>query len=177
MLRFANIIGPRIATPMTDYFTMPVIPTVLGFDARLQFVHEDDALAALLRATLGPGVGTVNVAGDGVLALSQAARLAGRPTLPVPQVAGGWIGQVVRRSGLADFSPEQLQMIAYGRGLDTTRMRTVLGFEPAHTTRSAFEDFVAAGRGPAPVVLPAVVDATARLQVTLDAAFARVGAR
>ncbi|MEO7744792.1 MAG: NAD-dependent epimerase/dehydratase family protein, partial [Actinomycetota bacterium] len=94
VLRFANIIGPRIATPMTDYFSMPVVPTVLGFDARLQFVHEDDALRAMLEATVGHGVGTVNVAGDGVLTVSQAARIAGRPVLPVPMAAGGWVGQV-----------------------------------------------------------------------------------
>lgn len=30
---------------------------------------------------------------------------------------------------------------AFGRGLDTTRMREVLGFEPEYTTRTAFEDF------------------------------------
>ena len=169
VLRFANIIGPGIATPMTDYFTMPVIPTVFGFDARLQFVHEDDALAAMLLATAGTGVGTVNVAGDGVLALSQAARIAGRPTLPVPLVAGGWVGQVVRRSGLADFSPEQMQFLAYGRGLDTTRMRTVLSFEPRFTTRSAFEDFLAAGRGSPPVVMPALAGAVGGAErVVLD---------
>lgn len=154
VLRFANVIGPRIATPMTDYFSMPLIPTVLGFDGRLQFVHEDDALNAMLRATAGPdvaaGVGTVNVAGDGVLTLSQAARLSGRPTVPVPMAAGGWVGQIVRRAGLADFSPEQMQYLAFGRGMDTTRMRAVLGFEPAFTTRSAFEDFLAAGRGGPP---------------------------
>ncbi len=148
VLRFANVIGPRISTPMTDYFSLPVVPTIAGFDPRLQFVHEDDALRALLLATTGAaaGAGTVNVAGDGILTVSQAARIARRPTLPVPRPAGGWVGQVVRRSGLADFSPEQMQYLAHGRGLDTTRMRTVLGFEPAWTTRTAFEDFVAAGR-------------------------------
>lgn len=42
-LRLANLVGPAIRTPMTDYFGLPVIPTVLGFDPRLQFLHEDDA--------------------------------------------------------------------------------------------------------------------------------------
>ena len=36
-----------------------------------------------------------------------------------------------------------MQLLAYGRGIDTTRMREVLGFEPAYTTREAFEDFAA----------------------------------
>nr|WP_284291363.1 NAD-dependent epimerase/dehydratase family protein [Angustibacter aerolatus] len=165
VLRFANIIGPRISTPMTDYFTMPVLPTVLGFDARLRLVHEDDALQALLAAVLrDEGAGLVNVAGDGVLSLSQAARLAGRPTLPVPAPAGGWVGQVVRRSRLADFSPDQMQFLAHGRGLDTTRMREVLGFEPRYTTREAFTDFLAARRGVQPTLLPTLVHAAARAE-------------
>lgn len=49
-LRFANFIGPNVVTPMTEFFSLPVIPTVLGYDARLQFVHEDDGLAAMLMA-------------------------------------------------------------------------------------------------------------------------------
>ena len=43
-LRFANYFGPRVQTPMATYFSLPVIPVVLGFDARLQFIHEDDGL-------------------------------------------------------------------------------------------------------------------------------------
>jgi UDP-glucose 4-epimerase len=159
VLRFANVMGPGIRTSMTDYFTMPVLPTIAGFDARFQVVHEDDALAALCTATVRGGAGVVNVAGDGMLMLSQAARLAGRPTLPVPMAAGGWVGQVVRRSRLADFSPEQIQFLAFGRGLDTTRMREVLRFEPAYTSRGAFEDFLRAERGPAPRLMPSVVGA------------------
>ncbi len=141
-LRLANFIGPGVHTALTDYFSLPVIPTVLGFDARLQFVHEDDGLEALRVATVGPATGVINVAGDGVIMLSQAARLAGRPTAPIPPALSGVIGQLIRRSGLADFSPEQMRFLSYGRGLDTTRMRAVLGFEPRHTTRQAFLDFV-----------------------------------
>ena len=42
---------------------------------------------------------------------------------------------------MSDFSPEQLGFLTYGRGVDTTRMRTVLGFEPQFTTAEAFADF------------------------------------
>ena len=159
VLRFANVMGPGIQTSMTDYFTMPVLPTIAGFDARFQVVHEDDALAALRTATVQGQAGIVNVAGDGMLTLSQAARLARRPTLPVPMAAGGWVGQVVRRSRLADFSPEQIQFLAFGRGLDTTRMCEVLRFQPAYTSRGAFEDFLRADRGPAPWLMPTVISA------------------
>ena len=72
LLRFANAIGPVIRTSMTDYFTLPVIPTPLGYDARLQFLHEDDLVRAMVQSTAGTDEGIVNVAGDGVITLSQA---------------------------------------------------------------------------------------------------------
>ena len=40
-----------------------------------------------------------------------------------------------------------MAFLAYGRGLDTSRMRTVLGLEPSYTTRVAFEDFARMHRG------------------------------
>ncbi|EWT03530.1 epimerase [Intrasporangium oryzae NRRL B-24470] len=142
MLRFANVIGPSIRTAFTDYFALSLVPVPLGFDARFQFVHEDDATAAMILATTGPSVGIVNVAGEGFLTVTQCAAIARRPILPVPLAAAGMIGSIVKRSGLADFSADQLTFLAFGRGLDTTRMRTVLGFEPQFTTREAFEDYV-----------------------------------
>jgi len=143
-LRFANVIGPRVRTPITRYFTLPVIPTVLGFDARLQFTHEDDLLEALRLAVVSDRPGTFNVAGSGVLMLSQAIRRMGRPSLPVPAFAAATLGQAFRAFRLADFTPEQLDFLTYGRGVDTTRMREELGFKPSYTTPEAFETFAAA---------------------------------
>ena len=74
VLRFANFIGPRIDTVLTRYFALPFVPTVLGYDARVQLLHEEDALAVLERATCEELPGVFNVAADGVLLLSQAIR-------------------------------------------------------------------------------------------------------
>ena len=141
MLRAANTIGPKVNSPMTQYFRLPVVPTVLGFDARLQFLHETDLLEVLRLATVSGVHGTFNVAGDGVLMLSQALRRLGRPALPMPTFAASSVGSMIRRARVADFSPEQMAFLAYGRGVDTRRMRNVLGFEPDYTTEATFEDF------------------------------------
>jgi UDP-glucose 4-epimerase len=144
MLRLANVVGPRVETPLTRYFSMPVVPTVLGYDARLQFVHEDDGLEVLRRATVEDQPGTYNVAGDGVVMLSQAVRRAGRVELPVPSPGIPYVGQLFRRMRLADFSPEQLGFLTFGRAVDTTRLRERFGFQPAYSTVEAFDDFVRA---------------------------------
>lgn len=143
-LRFANFVGPTVRTPLTEYFTLPVVPVVLGHDARLQFIHEDDGLAALRLATVEDRPGTFNVAGDGVLMLSQAVRRAGRAAVPLPGLASSTVGAWLRRANLASFSPEQVQFLTYGRGVDTTRMRSELGFSPKYSTAEAFDEFVQA---------------------------------
>src|SRR5512144_1586627 len=83
-LRAANTVGATVSSPMTQYFRLPVVPTILGYDARLQFLHEDDLLRALNHATLEGVHGTFNIAGDGIVMLSQALRRLGKPSIPMP---------------------------------------------------------------------------------------------
>ena len=146
VLRFTNFIGPRIDTPLTRYFSLPVIPTVLGFDPRLQLCHEDDGVEVLRRATLEDHPGSFNVGGAGVLLLSQAARRAGRPTVGVPGPGVQAVGALFRRAGMVDFSPEQMRFLSHGRVVDTSRLTHELGYTPAYTTTEAFDDFVAGRR-------------------------------
>ncbi|MFF5445802.1 NAD-dependent epimerase/dehydratase family protein [Streptomyces sp. NPDC012888] len=151
VLRFANILGPHPDSALAEYFSMPVMPTVLGYDPRLQFVHEDDVLDVLRLAAGEPrrgtlNSGTFNIAGDGVLLLSQCSRRLGRPTVPLLMPAVTWLGSALRAVGATDFSPEQIRLLTHGRVVETTQMREVLGFEPVYTTAETFADF-ARGRG------------------------------
>jgi UDP-glucose 4-epimerase len=142
VLRFANFLGPQMDSSMSSYFQLPVVPTVLGFDPRLQFIHADDGLEVLRQTAVDSHPGTFNIAGDGVILLSQAVHRAGRPTLPLVMPVLTMVGGLVRRARVVDFSPEQLRFVTFGRGIDTTRMRTELGFEPRYTTVETFDDFV-----------------------------------
>ncbi|HYO40026.1 MAG TPA: NAD-dependent epimerase/dehydratase family protein [Nocardioidaceae bacterium] len=148
LLRPASVVGPGVSTRLTDYFRLPVVPTVLGYDARLQFVHDADLLGALHHATVDGVHGTFNVAGSGVLMLSQAMRRLGRPTVSVPGFALSAAGTLGRQAGVRRLSPELATYLRFGRGLDTRRLRTVLGFTPGYTTPSAFADFAASVRAP-----------------------------
>lgn len=141
VLRLANVIGPTIDTPITRYLALPVVPTPLGFDPRLQLLHESDAIEVLRLAARSDRPGVFNVAGTGALALSQAIRRAGRVALPVPAPATELVAAAVRRGGLVDFSAEQLQFLNFGRIVDVARLRTGFGYEPRFTTAAAFDSF------------------------------------
>ncbi|SNR40237.1 UDP-glucose 4-epimerase [Haloechinothrix alba] len=149
--RFANLMGPAVDTVLTRYFALPVVPTIFGYDARMQFVHSADALAVLEQATMRDIPGTFNVAADGVIMLSQAIRLAGRVELPVPSSALPTVAPILRGAKLVDFSPDQIQLLTYGRVVDTTKLEQEFGYAPRWTTREAFDDYVR-GRALGPVV-------------------------
>ncbi|GGS77763.1 NAD-dependent epimerase/dehydratase family protein [Nonomuraea spiralis] len=144
LLRFANFMGPGVDSPLTRYFIQPVLPTVFGFDPRLQFVHEDDAVEVLRRMATEDHPGTFNVAGAGVLLLSQCARRAGRASLPLFSPVFRALGNTVRRAGLVEYSPEQLRLMSHGRVVDTGRLEAELGWKPKFTTAAAFDDFLRA---------------------------------
>jgi UDP-glucose 4-epimerase len=161
VLRFVNFIGPRIETVLTRYFALPMIPTVLGYDARVQLLHEEDALAVLERAATQEHPGVFNVAADGVLLLSQAIRRAGRIPLPVASPFVPVVGRLFRGARLVDFSPEQMRFLNFGRVVDTTRLRTTFGFTPRWTTVQAFDDYVR-GRALRPLVAPERIESVER---------------
>lgn len=171
ILRLANVIGPRVETAMTAYFTLPVIPTVLGFDARLQFVHEDDSIAALHRAVTASATGVFNIAGDGVLALSQAVRRTGRPTVSVPGALLGVVGRALAPTRLVDFSTEQVRFLTYGRAIDTSRAQRELGFVAKRSTSAAFDEFLA-GHDLSPGLVAGILDGAASLVSTRGAVHA-----
>ncbi len=153
ILRLANMIGPSMDTTLARYLSGPVVPTVFGRDARLQLLHEQDALGALERATMAGRAGTFNIGADGILMMSQAIRRAGRLQLPVTTLGVRAVDSLRKATAGTELNRDQLDYLSYGRVMDTTRMRTELGFEPKWTTVEAFDEFVR-GRGLTPIIDP-----------------------
>jgi UDP-glucose 4-epimerase len=142
MLRYQPGIGPSLDTQITRYLSLPVVPTYLGFDPRLQFVHEHDALEALVAAVRNPVRGAVNVACPGTIGLTRMVRLAGRASLPiVPSFFDGVTG-IGKRLGLLDFSDDFTRLLRHGRATDTTRLVEEVGYQPRYTTAEAVEDYL-----------------------------------
>ena len=71
------MLGRTLETPITRLLRLPVVPTIMGFDPRLQLLHEDDSVEALAATVRNPVRGAVNVAGPGAMALSRAMRQLG----------------------------------------------------------------------------------------------------
>src|SRR6201996_759900 len=153
ILRLANMIGPAMDTTLSRYLAGPLVPTMFGRDARLQLLHEQDALGALERAAMAGKAGTFNIGAEGIMMLSQEIRRAGRIPLPVPGF-GLWALDSLRRANhYNEITRDQFNYLSYGRVMDTTRMSTELEFQPKWTTAEAFDDYVR-GRGLTPIIDP-----------------------
>jgi UDP-glucose 4-epimerase len=145
LLRFSNVIGPDLQTPITRALRLPLVPKVAGFDPRIQLVHEDDVVSAILFALEQRVAGIFNVAGDGLIPWSEVCAIAGKHGLPLPPVATGLATEVLRRTGLVDLPPELIQVFKFGRGVDNRRFKEA-GFRYRYTTAGAVEAFMEALR-------------------------------
>jgi UDP-glucose 4-epimerase len=116
--------------------SLPVVPAFLGFDPRLQFIHEDDVVGVLSHVVRRQVPGVYNAAGDGVLALSEVVSLLGKPLLPIlPPWGPGFAARQLRRLGLR-IPVEMLRQLRFGRGLDNRRLKAT-GYAYRYTTREA----------------------------------------
>src|SRR3954452_1063933 len=144
-LRFCNTLGPDVRTSHTALLSLPVVPGILGFDPRYQFVHEDDMVGALHHAVVNDMPGIHNVAPDGVLALSEIASLLGKPFAPIlPPWGTGVATALANRIGVR--IPEEVRrQLRYGRGQDNRWLKQA-GYRFELTTRETVQAFAAALR-------------------------------
>jgi UDP-glucose 4-epimerase len=135
-LRVADAIGGELRGSHLALLGLPVVPSILGFDPRCQFVHEDDVIGAVAHSVTNDLSGVYNVAADGVLALSEIASLLGKPLLPLlPPWGAVPIAASLRRLGLR-MPLELLRQLRFGRGLDNRRLKAA-GYHYRYTTREA----------------------------------------
>ena len=136
VLRFCNALGPGQRTSHTDLFALPAIPSILGFDPRYQFIHEDDLVDVLRFAVENDLPGIYNAAGDGVLALSEVSSLLGRPLAPILPPWGTSLAAAALRPVGIRVPGEVLNQLRYGRGLDNRKLKGA-GYAFGFTSREA----------------------------------------
>jgi UDP-glucose 4-epimerase len=145
VLRFANVLGTDIVTPISTNLSRPICPAIAGYDPLLQFVEEDDVVRCLEHVTRQRIPGLYNVAGAGKLPWSEVTAICGTRLLPISPAGTHAAAAPLVRLGLIEFPPELESLLRYGRGVDTTRIGKT-GFSCRYTTAGAVESFIRAVR-------------------------------
>ena len=140
VLRFSNVLGRDIKTPLRSALELPLVPCILGYDPGLQFVHELDVVRSILYVLEHDLGGVYNVAGDGRLPWSEVARICGKRLAPLPPIGTGAAARALRLARVIDLPTETLDLLRHGRGVDTRKLCRQ-GFQYEFTTAGTIEDF------------------------------------
>jgi UDP-glucose 4-epimerase len=133
-LRLAPALGGAQRTPFGDYFALPIVPTIFGFNPRLQFIDCDDAVGAVMHAVGTDVAGTFNVAGKGVVLLSQTLAMLHKQGAPiVPFIGAGSAIGLLKRFGMISMSSHMVRLLQYGCVTDTSAL-SHFGWQPERTT-------------------------------------------
>jgi UDP-glucose 4-epimerase len=135
-------LGVRVSedTSLTRYLSLPVVPTFAGFDPRLQLLHEDDAVEAIIRSVIGHHPGVFNVAGAGVVLLSQAIGVMGGRAAPILPPYGRWFSRLALKMLAGVDMPAHLaDILAFGSVMDCSRLEAEFGWKSAYSSRQAMD--------------------------------------
>jgi UDP-glucose 4-epimerase len=146
VLRMAPILGPTIRNYVVRWLSRRLVPTVMGHDPLIQFLHEVDAVAALKLALDRDVEGAFNIVGEGVLPISTVVRLAGRLGMPIPYPLFKRLAGLLWVAQLSEAPPAFVAALRYLCVADGTRARSLLGFRPVYSSRDAVLDFEGALR-------------------------------
>jgi UDP-glucose 4-epimerase len=142
ILRFASIVGTTVDTPMTRFLKMRHAPSLLGFDPRMQIIHQEDVVEALVHAVLNDIHGTFNVAAEDVIPLNKMRGLAGKPSLAIPHLLAYWSRKLPASSRHRgnDALPIEPDYLRYPWVADLHRMREELGFVPRYNAEDTLRE-------------------------------------
>ncbi|TMD36724.1 MAG: NAD-dependent epimerase/dehydratase family protein [Chloroflexi bacterium] len=135
-------LGYRVSedTSLARYLSLPIVPTFAGYDPRLQLLHEDDAAEAIIRSVVGAHPGAFNIAGAGVVLLSQAIGIMGGRATPILPPYGRWLSLLgLRMLAGVDLPTHLAEMIAFGSVMDCARSVSEFRWSPAYSSRQAMD--------------------------------------
>jgi UDP-glucose 4-epimerase len=145
VLRHCWVMGPSWFDRAVEFFEADRIPTILGCDPLMQFIHEQDLLDVFERAVLEPHPGIFNVVGRGVLPLSTLLAQAGKRALPIPRRLLYRTAWLASQSASGDPPEGFFDYLRYLWVADGARGWAEFG-EPLYSTAEAWSAFVGSRR-------------------------------
>lgn len=146
ILRPATLLGPTIKSFKTRYLSRFVVPTVLGYDPVVQFIHEEDLMTAFQKVILKDHPGIFNLASRGVIPLSKAIALMGKIRLPLSLIGLKTMIQSLWYLGISPAPANRLDFLKYLSCVAIDKAEKQLDFHPRYDCKTALLDFVGAQR-------------------------------
>ena len=156
VLRPCIVAGPK-ATALADAMpwnslpgalrsaTMALKPPFPDPGVPMQLIHHDDVAAAIaLSASTSAPAGVYNLAGDGVVSLSEVATALGARPVKVPAATATIASALIARLPFLPSSTEWLHATRTSVVMDIGRAKSVLGWAPEYTAAETLQSMASA---------------------------------
>ena len=130
VLRPVNVLGYYAHSMICRYLRERRVPTVMGFDPMMQFLHEEDLSTAIELAIDHRLQGVFNVTGPGEVPLRTAIREAGGESWSIPETLLRPLFRRLFAMGLIGYPPGALDFLKYPITLSGKRFADATGFQP-----------------------------------------------
>lgn len=141
VLRFCHPLGASGRGILAQLLQGTRVPTILGFDPLVQFLHSDDVARAICMGIELGLFGVYNVGGNRPLALSRIASALGRSTVSIPE---SLYRISVGRFGFPEIPAGSLSLLKYPIVVDDSAFRSRTGFVPRYDEMQTLEQYRAA---------------------------------
>ena len=139
ILRIGTILGVTVNNQITDLFKKPRLIAVRGADSPFVFIHDQDVVGAILHGIESPTTGIFNVAGDGKLSIFEIAERMNKRCVVLPARLLQSALWLLKKLGLTQYGPEQLDFLRYRPVLDNRRLKAEFGYVPQLSSSEAFD--------------------------------------
>ena len=135
VLRPVNVLGYYVHSMIAQYLRERWVPTVMGFDPMMQFIHEEDVGEAIALALEHGLQGVFNVVGPGEVPLHTAIQESGGRALPLPEPIMRPMFARLFRYGLIPYPPGAIDYLKFpitlsgARFVEATRFRPLFGLQ------------------------------------------------
>lgn len=144
IFRIGTILGDSVRNQITDLFEKPRLIGIAGSDSPFVFIWDQDVVGAMLLAVVTGRAGIYNVAGDGALTLREIAQRMGKRVLPLP----AWLLRsalwLLKKLGLTQYGPEQIDFLRYRPVLANARLKHEFGYLPRMSSSQVFDYYLGA---------------------------------
>ncbi len=139
VFRIGTILGATVHNQITDLFEKPRLIAIQGSDSPFVFIHDQDVVGAIVQGVDSPVTGIFNVAGDGKLSIFEIAERLGKRCVVLPPGLLRGALWLLKRFGLTQYGPEQIDFLRYRPVLDNRRLKEEFGYVPKLTSSQVFD--------------------------------------
>jgi len=145
VLRPAIVFGPHVQNFISRTLEAPRVLAVSGYKPPFQFVHEEDAAAAIYFAVERDLDGAYNVCPDDYLEWDEVLEIAGKKPLALPEGVMLPLAKIAWKLGLVEAPAGEVAYLMYPAIMSNKKIKEA-GFEFRHSSRDALVETIEATR-------------------------------